>query len=140
MRSDLAGTSAPPDSWIRIVAAVIVGFVAWTVLFLGSNSGILALAPGAFNPDGSIDSTSLLVLFLALSIVFSVVAGWIASKIARSRSFGSCVVLGVLLLAVGVMVQIQYWDVMPVWYHIGFLGMLIPGVLLGYRIAVPRGL
>jgi len=43
-------------------------------------------------------------------------------------------VLAVLLLATGVGVQASVWILMPVWYHLGFLGLLVPGCLLRARL------
>ena len=78
------------------------------------------------------------MLVLILSMIYSVVSGWAAARIARERAFASSVALGVLLLVVGIGVQMQYWDVMPLWYHLLFLVALVPAVLLGYRLATNR--
>lgn len=119
----------------RTIGSIILGFVVWTVLFLGGNALITALSPASFNPDGTTDSAGLLLLLLILSIVYSIVSGWITSRVAQGKSFVSCVALGVILLAVGIFAQLQYWDQMPLWYHLPFLAMLIPGVLIGHRLA-----
>lgn len=123
---------------LRSIGSIATGFAVWTVLFLGTNALLSLVAPGAFKPDGSTDSTLLLLLIVTLSVLFSVVAGWITFKVDRVRALGSSLILGVLLLAVGIFVQLQYWEVMPLWYHLSFLGALIPGVLVGYRLAVTR--
>ena len=57
-----------------------------------------------------------------------------------ARSPGGCrrlrglTVLAVLLVATGVGVQASVWTLMPVWYHLAFLGLLVPGCLLGARL------
>jgi hypothetical protein len=43
--------------------------------------------------------------------------------------------LAAVLLLVGIFVEIQYWNVMPVWYHLIFLAVLVPATLWGGRIA-----
>ena len=49
-------------------------------------------------------------------------------------------VLAVLLLATGVGVQAAAWNLMPVWYHLVILGLLVPGCLLGARLkGTPTG-
>ena len=122
----------------RGIGAVVAGFVVWTVLYLGGNALLAAAFPSSFNPDGSTDSAVMLVLILVLSVVYSVVSGWTTARVAQSKAFGSSVALGVLLLIVGIGVQMQYWEVMPLWYHLVFLGALVPAVLLGYRLAMKR--
>jgi hypothetical protein len=44
----------------------------------------------------------------------------------------------VLLLVVGIYFQSQYWHVMPLWYHLIFLALLIPMCFVGARLAAPR--
>lgn len=122
----------------RAIGAVVAGFVLWTVLFLGSNSLLSIATPESFNPDGSTDSAGLLVLVLVLSMVYSVISGWTTARIAPAKAFASGVVLGILLLVVGIGVQIQFWDTMPLWYHLLFLGALVPAVLVGYRLVTSR--
>lgn len=122
----------------RAIGAVVAGFVLWTVLYLGSNSLLSIATPESFNPDGSTDSAALLVLILVLSMVYSVVSGWATARIAPAKAFGSSIALGVLLLLVGIGVQMQFWEVMPLWYHLIFLAALIPAVLVGYRVATNR--
>lgn len=113
----------------------LAGFVLWTVLWLGSNAATAAAMPDAFAEDGSTSQTGLLVLFLVLSILFSVVSGWLAVRLARAASAQPATILGVLLLLVGIGVQAGYWDVMPLWYHLIFLVSLFPSAVFGGRLA-----
>lgn len=119
---------------LKSIGAVAAGFIAWTVLFLGSNSIISIASPESFNADGSTDSTAILLLILVLSVVFSAVSGWLTSKIAQSKAFTAALALGILLLVVGIFVQSQFWDVMPLWYHLSFLVALLPATMAGYRL------
>jgi hypothetical protein len=122
---------------LRALGSIAIGFAVWTALFLGGNALVDRLLPGGGTDTGS-SGTGALLLTLALSIVFSVVAGWVTFKVDRVRALGSSLGLGATLLIIGVVVQYSYWDLMPLWYHFGFLGSLVPGVLLGYRLAVTR--
>ena len=116
---------------IRSILSVLAGFALWTVLWLASNAALAATVPGAFREDGSTDSVGMLLLLLVLSVVFSVIAGYVTALLAHEKTTQHTLALGLALLAVGIFVQIQYWDVMPVWYHLSFLALLVPGVLLG---------
>lgn len=118
----------------RTIGAVLAGFVLWTVLWLGSNAALTAAMPDVIHQDGRVDSAGVLLLLLVLSVVFSVASGYVAALIARAKAGGAALGLGLLLLAVGLFVQVQYWDVMPLWYHVSFLALLVPGAMIGGRL------
>lgn len=118
----------------RAILAAVLGFVLWTVLFLGGNAAITAASPSSFKADGSTDSAGMLVLLLILSIVYSVVSGVLTAKVGKEKALGASIGLGIALLGVGIAVQAQYWNVMPVWYHLSFLGALVPGVMVGAKL------
>ena len=123
---------------IRSLGSIAAGFITWTLLFLGSNRLLEWAFPASIEVEEATSGTGMLFVILALSIVFSIVAGWVTFKVDRVRALGSSLALGALLLAVGIAVQLQYWTILPLWYHLSFLGALVPGVLLGYRLAVTR--
>lgn len=123
---------------LRSLASIAAGFVTWSVLFLGSNRLLDWTFPATVEVEVATSGTGMLLVILALSIVYSTVAGWVTFKVDRVRALGSSLALGVLLLGVGIMVQLQYRTILPLWYHLCFLGALIPAVLLGYRLAVTR--
>ena len=110
------------------------GPAAW--LIAGATSA--ALAPGAYNEDGTINSAAVFLVFLVLSFAFSVGSGFLTAIVARARSMMPGWALGVSLLAFGLFVQILNWDAEPLWYHIPFLGMLVPGAALGARLRLQR--
>jgi len=118
----------------RAIAAVVVGFVAWTVLWLGGGAGLNVAFPDAAAPGEPIDDAGYLVSALVLSVVCSLVAGLLASLITRGRGRAT-LVLGIVLLLVGIGVQAGFWKLMPVWYHVPFLVLIVPVVLAGGRLA-----
>lgn len=115
---------------MRNILAVFVGFVAWSLLWFSANA-VLG-ATGQLPPPGeAVTGAGVLVIMLAISMFASAVAGASASWLARSQGLRIALWLGIVLLGVGVIVQIQYWDLMPVWYHAAFLLLLLPMCLLG---------
>jgi hypothetical protein len=46
--------------------------------------------------------------------------------------------LGLILLGVGMFVQAQYWYLMPLWYHLAFLLLLVPACMIGSRLRRAR--
>jgi hypothetical protein len=117
---------------VRSIIGVIVGFTAWSVLWVGSYAGLSAAAPDRFPTEPGPIAAGALALLLAISVVCSLVAGVATSAIARSRR--SVLVLGGLLLAVGIAVQAGSWSLMPVWYHAVFLVLLVPMTVVGGRL------
>ena len=123
---------------IRIILSVLAGFVLWSVLWIGANAVSVALVPDAYNEDGTSDSGAVLLVFLILSVACSVGSGKLTVAVARTPSLAPAWALGGLLLAFGAVVQILNWDSMPLWFHLPFLALLVPGVLAGARLG-PRG-
>ncbi len=123
---------------MRPVLAIIAGFAAWSAAWLIAGATSVALAPGAYNEDGTINSATVLLVFLLLTFAFSEGSGIHTANIARARSMKPSWALGVFLLAFGLFVQILNWDAEPLWYHIPFLGLLVPGVLLGAKLRLQR--
>jgi peptidoglycan/LPS O-acetylase OafA/YrhL len=122
---------------IRSILGAIAGYAVWTAVFLG---GSLALAipfadeQEAFDAGGDYRAAGPLLAFLALSVGASLAAGWTAARIARTRVRGTVLVMGLALLVTGIGVQASVWSRMPVWYHLAFLGLLLPVCLSGGRI------
>lgn len=116
---------------LKSILAVFVGMVTWAVLWLLSNAGLAALLPGSFDADGATSSAGILLVILVLSVVYSVLAGYVTAMIAGRRLIAHTVALGIAQLVVGVLVQLQYWDAMPLWYHLPFLALLLPGNVFG---------
>ncbi len=121
----------------RITIALVVGFIVWTVLWLGSDA-LLTVIP-TFNPrieaDGTITNipTNYLIIKLVLSVIFSIIAGLIAATISKETTKAP-LVLGVALLIVGIFFQLGNWDLLPFWYHLTFLIFLLPATLFGGKL------
>lgn len=120
---------------MRVVVAVIGGFVAWSVLWLVAGVILRAVAADAINEDGTTDSAGVLSALIVASVICSLASGWIAGLVARAGRFAASAVLGVVLLAVGILVQLQMWDALPLWYHLLFLVLLVPATMGGALIA-----
>ncbi|MBL8764758.1 MAG: hypothetical protein JNM07_10865 [Phycisphaerae bacterium] len=121
---------------LRIIIAVVVGFALWSAVWLGGNTLLFSSASEAVGRGEAVTGAGVLLGILALSVACSAIAGAAAGAIARSMR--AVTVLAVLLLAVGVLVQASALHLMPAWYHVVFLGLLIPVTTLAGRAAVPR--
>lgn len=123
---------------LRSALAILAGFTLWTLLWLSSNASLQAMLPDAFGPDNAPGNNGILLMILLLSIVFSLLAGYVAALIAQKKVSKTLWGLALLQLGVGIFVQLQYWDVMPLWYHFSFLALLVPGILIGGRLRLQQ--
>lgn len=130
---------------MRIILGVIVGFVAWLMLWVGSETVLSAISPGWFGAhqaafqaaieNGSpfaADSTILLIHIVLASIV-SVISGFLAALIAGENKRAP-LILGFLLLAMGLLKLAMSWELVPVWYHVIFTAILLPVAVLGGKL------
>jgi hypothetical protein len=115
---------------LRSILAVIAGNVAWAVLWVGSNALLAALFPAQYQAEKK-DYPPMLLSLIVLSLVFSILAGYVTAQLAKRKEMAHVVWLGVLQLAMGIAAQAANFDALPLWYHISFLLLLIPGNLFG---------
>ena len=121
---------------MRSVLAVIVGYVLWTLLWLLGNAGLavpFSDSTERFEAGEPITDVTYLVLALALSVVCSSLAGLVTALIAREKGRVATLIMALLLLATGIAVQASAWDLMPVWYHLVFLALIVPVCTRGAR-------
>ena len=116
---------------IRIGLAIAAGFVLWSVLWLGGGGVLRSFFSAAVGADGSVSDRQLLLLLLLLALLASVGSGYLTVLIAPITALRAALILGLLLLLVGIGVQRQYWALLPLWYHLSFLILLLPATLLG---------
>ena len=118
----------------RAVFGVIAGYAVWTVLWLTGNNLIFAGAAESAAGGQRLENVGLLFGILALSVVCSLAAGAVTAAIAKSRARASVLIMAALLLVTGIGVQFSSWSLMPVWYHLAFLVLIVPVCLVGGRL------
>lgn len=116
---------------IRSILAVIVGFVLWSALWLGYNALLTTSALLPADSTHPVQAPTPLLLLLVGSVVCSLAAGYATTALVRGPGRIHAIVLGVLLLGIGILVQTQFWQLMPLWYHLLFLALLFPVTVLG---------
>jgi hypothetical protein len=117
------------------ILAVIAGFIVWSVVFVGGEALTRVIAPAWVAPADAtfVGDAPLLLTYLVRSVIASVLAGFTASLIAKD-SAKIPFILAIILLLVGLMVQIGTWNMVPVWYNIVFLILLVPMTMLGAKL------
>jgi hypothetical protein len=120
---------------VRMIIGVVVGYAIWSVLWLGGNALFFKEAAAVVQGGQPYTLPSGLLFILALSFVCSLLAGLTTAAIARTKATKAVLIMAVLLLVTGIAVQAGVWDMMPVWYHLVFLGLLVPVSAIGGRMA-----
>jgi MFS family permease len=116
----------------KTILSVVAGYFTWTVVFLGGSFGLrLLLTRVEFDAEGFTDNVTALGLFLATSMLASLLAGYVAGWLADGKHLKHGLILLFCLLATGIPVQMSAWDKLPLWYNLAFLILLTPMTLLG---------
>jgi hypothetical protein len=110
--------------------AVVLGYLVWTIIWLGANQFLFADAAAKVESGQALNDMGALFSQLALSVVCSICSGLMLRAMATGNR-KAWVVLSGLLVATGISVQGSVWTLMPVWYHLAFLILLAPGVRVG---------
>lgn len=129
---------------VKIILGIIVGFVAWSIVWVGSDQFLHALSRGWYgghqdrvalavvNNESFNADTMIVVIGLVRSFIATIISGFLAALVAGENRKAP-LILGIILLIVGIAVQVHLWKVFPIWYHFIFLFSLIPLSILGGR-------
>ena len=132
----------------RIILGAIVGFVVWSVIWVGSEKIMSAIWPewygahqvafeaavkdgGAFTPD-----TTILVMNIVRGSIVSIICGFLAALIARENR-RSPLILGVLLVAFSLVIVAMSKGIVPAWYLTILTILLLPMTMLGGNLKKP---
>jgi hypothetical protein len=130
---------------LQIALAVVAGFFAWLIVWVGSEKIISLIWPEGFGvhqqafqdaitKSGEFTAnTRLLLVHIVLCAMVSALAGFLAALIA-GESTRAPLILGVVLLALGVLKAVMSWRYAPIWYHITFAALLISMAVLGGKL------
>ena len=128
----------------RIIFGVIVGFIVWSIVWVGGEQTLASLwgeygqhslsAERAFTNGESLDSSPVIaVVNLIRSFITSILAGYMAALVAGEYR-RTTMALGIILVLVGIAVEYMFWNLAPAWYHILFVLFLLPMTMLGGRL------
>lgn len=117
----------------RAAIAVAVGYFVWTALWLIGTAIFFDAAGDAVATGVAYSSTGSLPGLLMLSLVCSLVTGWITAAVASTSANRALLFVAAMLLGTGVVVQTGVWNLMPIWYHLIFLALLVPATFAGGR-------
>lgn len=118
----------------RIALGVIVGAVLWAMLWVGGTKAAQAAWPELLDPTQRLDHVGALTGYILYSVVLSVLAGFVAAAISRPAPMRAAWILAVIQLAIGIFTEVSYWSLLPVWYHLVFLALIVPATVYGGRL------
>ncbi len=130
---------------VRIILGAILGFIGWSIVWLGSEQVLSTIWPkwygahqlafevavsegGPFTAD-----TTILLMNIVRGSIISVMSGFLAAVIAGENR-RSPLILGVMLVAFGLLIVYLSWSYVPFWYHFIFTALLIPMTILGGKV------
>jgi hypothetical protein len=118
----------------RKLLAAVAGFVAWFVVATVLDRALRLAWPGYAEGLPTFSFTlGMLAARLAEGAASTVAAGVVGAWIGR-RDVAPAIGAGVLLLLLFVPTHAMLWSRFPIWYHLSFLGSLVPLTLLGARL------
>lgn len=130
---------------LRIALGVIAGFIAWAIVWVGSEKILSAIWPEGFGaPQRAFQAaitnggqftadTRLLLMHIVLGSIVSVMSGYLAA-LSAGENTRAPLVLGFLLLAFGLLKAVMSWPYVPIWYHVIFTALLVPMAILGGKL------
>lgn len=115
----------------RSILAFIAGLAAWVLVASLLNRGLRLALRGYSAAEPEMTFThGMMAARLVLGALASFAAGAATRAVAPS-SRRTVWVLGAVLLAAFIPIHVRLWANFPVWYHLVFLGTLVPLVALG---------
>jgi len=118
----------------RAALAFAAGLVVWLLLISLLDRALRLALAGYADAELTMSFTlGMLVSRLIIAALTSLIAGAIAAWIAPA-SGPVPLLLGLTLLVAFLPVHLRLWSQFPLWYHVVFLGTLVPLIVLGSRL------
>jgi len=123
--------------WGRAILAVLSGMISWALLWNLGTTAAQQTYPETLSPDQPITHAGALAGYIAYSVVVSGIAGFVTATVGRGWMV-LVWILALVHLALGIVAEASYWNLMPVWYHVVFLLLVVPATIAGGRLASVR--
>jgi hypothetical protein len=110
---------------VRSIVAVAAGFFAVMVLGAAADIVLAQASPTLF-------------VKLAYETLFALLAGYITARIAVRKPFVHVLAMAIVVLIGRAVIATATWDVLPTWFNIGVLVLIIPAALIGAKLSELR--
>jgi hypothetical protein len=121
----------------RTVMAVLAGAVLWAVLWVGGAALAQQVWPEILVPGERLEHTGALLGYIGYSVIVSILAGYVTARLAAGHMRAVHILAGIQL-ALGIAIEGAGWQLTPAWYHIAFLVLLVPAIVMGGRLYAGR--
>ena len=129
-----------PTSILRSVAAVFAGVV--TVIILSLATDVILHATGVYPPWFQPMADPLWVLALAYRIVYGVMGGYVAARLAPNRSTAHVLWLGAIGTALAAVGVAMHWnkgpEYGPGWFGVALIVTALPCAWVGGKLVAAR--
>ena len=126
----------PQRSTGRSIGALVAGLVVGIVLSLGTDA--IMHVTGIVPPSGQVMSNGLFGLATTYRVIYSVLASYVAARLAPDRPMWHALVLGVVNLVVSLIGTLVTWNKGPAfgphWYPLSLVLLALPAAWLGGRL------
>ena len=92
---------------------------------------LMSLQPELLNDMGGTHDVTLILKIEALQLLILLAIGFVVAFTAPVRPMLHIAISVVLMLAIGISVQVSYWDSMPAWHHFVFFASIIAALTAG---------
>jgi hypothetical protein len=119
---------------IRSVFAVLAGSITIFIAAIGSGYLLGLLIPAAFQNDGQMPGSGILLFMLGYSVLFAALGGYITARLAASAPMAHVIALTALQLIGGLASAMQMAGTVPQWFQILIVMLPVPAILLGGKL------
>jgi len=110
---------------VRSIVSVAAGF--FTVMVLGAAADVILA-----------QASPTLVIKLAYETLFALLAGYITARIAVRKPFLHVLIMAIIVLVGRALIAVATWDVVPLWFSVGVLVLIVPAALAGAKLSELR--
>lgn len=116
---------------LRSIIAIVCGSMVIAALSLSADAVLMGVSPESFSASGRSENSSLLMLTLVYSAIFSVLGGYVAAWVAKRQELKHALALGLWQLVLSTLSAIQFSETAPLWWHAIFLLLIVPAIWCG---------
>jgi hypothetical protein len=117
--------------YVRSTLSILCAPLLYGVLCVPLLGMLLAMYPDLLNEAGGTYDVALTIKSELLQGIMLVIIGFVVALVAPSRPMVHTSIAVLLMLAIGVSVQLSFWDSMLIWHHFVFFGLIVGGLYLG---------
>jgi len=133
-------SAANPPSILRSIGAVLAGVV--TVIAVSLATDVILHATGVYPPWFQPMADALWILALAYRVVYGIIGGYLAARLAPNRPMAHALWLGVIGTALATLGVAMHWnkgpEYGPAWFGIALIVTAVPCAWAGGRLVIAR--